>query len=58
VQTQDAFGASPTLTGISPDGHVLRVAHCRDIVVVLTPEMLREVFGVTRRVELGLALFL
>ena len=33
------------------------MAHCRDIVVVLTPEMLREVFGVKRRVELGLALF-
>jgi iron complex transport system ATP-binding protein len=53
--------------------HDLRVAHCLDLVVVmhagrlravgkpadvLTPELLREVFGVTSRVEPGLTLFL
>lgn len=53
--------------------HDLRVAHCLDEVVVLhegrlraagapeavlTPELLREVFGVTARVEPGLTLFL
>lgn len=53
--------------------HDLRVAHCLDLVVVLhegrlravgrpetvlTPELLREVFGVTARIEPGLTLFL
>ncbi len=53
--------------------HDLRVAHCLDLVVVLhegrlravgspetvlTPELLREVFGVNARVEPGLTLFL
>lgn len=53
--------------------HDLRVAHCLDVIVVmqegrlravgapeevLTPEVLREVFGVTARVEPGLTLFL
>jgi iron complex transport system ATP-binding protein len=53
--------------------HDLRVAHCLDVVVVLhegrlraagapeavlTPELLREVFGVEARVEPGLTLFL
>jgi iron complex transport system ATP-binding protein len=53
--------------------HDLRVAHCLDLVVVLhegrlravgepekvlTPELLREVFGVTARLEPGLTLFL
>ena len=53
--------------------HDLRVAHCLDEVLVLhegrlraagapeavlTPELLREVFGVTARVEPGLTLFL
>lgn len=53
--------------------HDLRVAHCLDLVVVLhagrlramgppetvlTPELLREVFGVTARIESGLTLFL
>jgi iron complex transport system ATP-binding protein len=53
--------------------HDLRVAHCLDVVVVLhegrlraggepekvlTPDLLREVFGVTARIEPGLTLFL